>query len=469
MLLQRMCWSFDTGWHTVRSILCLIVLALCSYWAYGRSAVYLYTPKNMITLSGKTQTQCAGRYLVDMPVEMGNLVVTVSEFYFGLTKDFKTVEVKVISGYTQTEFVAETNKRVNELKTTENEALKIPLLLAQEVWDTPHGKALMLRYLKNELYSFSQVNSELHMLIGNRHTVVTATSSEDDYHNVKSGRISHKFINPKPMEDRIKVIAQNIKGYTDASKAPEGFCMNGVVMNNKTMGYDIETASFKSRGDRKLLPHLSFEIDMAGQFEGKGENVIERANRAGAELRLMIAADGGQLFDLRKGERTINAMPGLEYAYALHAYGGTTFLMQAQNHLPKEQQSLQRPFFTMELTVGESGNNPSPLTEEQALKVWDGLLGTMRLSPANGGQRVDAQTGGLVPTVKVGQTCPKTGWWEPSLPNTHPSFAYLGRDPQRFKMVTAGQPMPHVYAKFMFPDTADADNVAITWTLVKEA
>jgi hypothetical protein len=388
LAVKRMCWAFDTPWHVVRSILCLLIVALCSYWVYCRSAAHFYTPKNMITLSGKTKTQCAGRYLIDVPVEMGNIGITLSKFYYGLTKDFKTVEVRVESGTSQAEFAEATKKRINELITTENSALKIPLLLAQEAWETPHGKVLMLRYLENEHYKSSTVRSEAHVLIGSQYAVIFGESYEDqnDPHKEDENRISYKFINPKPMEDRVKVIAQNIKSYSDASKAPEGFCMDGVVMNEKTMGYDIETASFGAEIASSHLPNLEFQINMQGPFEGKGETVIERANRAGTELRLMIAAHGGQLFDLRKGERSINAMPGLEYAYALHAYGGTTFFMQAQTHLPKEQQNLQRPFFTLEMTSGESGNKPSPLTEKQALQAWDTMLNSMRLSPANGGK-----------------------------------------------------------------------------------
>jgi len=71
--------------------------------------------------------------------------------------------------------------------------------------------------------------------------------------------------------------------------------------------------------------------------------------------------------------------------------------------------------------------------------------------------------------MKVGQTCPKSGVWSASLPNTNPSARNLASAPQRFKQVQAGSPMPEMFAKFMFPQTADADNAAITWTWMREA
>jgi hypothetical protein len=43
----------------------------------------------------------------------------------------------------------------------------------------------------------------------------------------------------------------------------------------------------------------------------------------------------------------------------------------------------------------------------------------------------------------------------------------LASAPQRYQKIKAGSPMPEVYAKFMARETADADNAAITWTLVR--
>jgi hypothetical protein len=462
---------FDTAWHRVRSVVFLILIALCVYWAYGRSAVYFYTPPNMITLSGKTQTQCVGRYLIDVPVEMGNIGVSSAYFYYGIDKDFKSVEVKVQSNTSQAAFTQVTNNRINELKTTQNRELKIPLLLAQETWKTPHGMALMLRYLEDEFDATSSVRSEVHMLIGNRYTVMQSTSYEDsnDHDRLDEDRIAYKHIDPKPMEKRLEVIAQTIQGYSDASQAPEGFCLNGVVMNNRTMGYDVENTLFNAEVPGTALQNLQFSVHMQGQFQGGGETIIEIAERVGTQLRLMVAAEGGQLFDLRKGKRSINAMPGLEYAYALRAYGGTTFLMQAQNHLPKAEQSLQRPHFTLELTSGLSGDKPSPLTQEQALTIWDTMVDSMRLAPINGGKRVNPQTGALVRNVEVGEACPQDGIWEAFMPSNHRAAKLLASSHDRFRKMKAGEPMPEVFAAYTYTNRDDAvvDNAAVTWTLVR--
>ena len=447
-----------------------IVLGLLGFWAYGRGAVYFYHPENMTTLSGTTRTHCVGRYLIDVPVEMGNFGAS-AEFLYGLDASFKTVEVVVDSeDFTPDRFRWRTGARIAELNSNQNDALKISLLLEKEVWNTPHGKALMLRYLDNEIYSFALVSSEVHMLIGGRYVLIRGKSTEDDYNDVKSGRQSYKFINPKPLEDRLKVIAQNIKGYSDATQAPEGFCVAGVVMNDRTMGYDVETSGFGVQADEKLLPDSAFYIDFRGQYGNTEENLHQRMARIKPQLQFLLAKEGGTQHELRNREIKVNGIPVLEYAHAIHIPNSVYFQFLIESALPKEQQSLQRPFLSLRLELGGESNKSSPLNQTQALKVWDTLIRTMRLSPANGGRQIDPKTGDLVPPVKVGQTCPRSGLWEAYLPITHPEASHLAGLPQAFRVKSAqvGEPMPAFYARFMFPHTAEAGNAAITWRWLQE-
>jgi len=407
MLLAAWHWMFrfETLGQTIgtamRSALLFVCVGLLTYCTYGQLAPTFYQPTNMATLSGKTQTQCVGRYLLDVPVELGTFGVSVSSFIYGLDENFDTVEVEVkYEDHTPVQFAEATLKRIKELKEKKNDDLHIPLLLAQEVWKTPHGKVLLLRYLKDDVASFSLVNSELHMLIGKRYAVVKGTSAEDDYHNVKPGRESYKFINPKPMEERLQKVAQNIKGYTDANKAPEGFCLAGVVMNNKTMGYDIETADFYGRNEPKWAQGIDFGVNMDGQFPSDGPNLLQRSNEFVTELRKLVVSGGGHVNHLRSGERKISAMPIFEDVVALFYKGNVAFKFAVENALPKTQRSLLRPGFTVSLDFGDH-EKPSPVTQEQAIKMWDDMLNSMRLSPANGGNRVDPQTGDLVQEIDL--------------------------------------------------------------------
>jgi hypothetical protein len=242
--------------------------------------------------------------------------------------------------------------------------------------------------------------------------------------------------------------------------------MAGVVMNDKTMGYDVETALFKLAMGEKILDS-SFSINMEGQFLQRKESVVERADRANPQLMVIAAAEGRkiQVVELHKGPKSINAMPALVYAEGVHTDKGVSFRMQAETRLTKPQQSLQRPAIAFDLQFGDV-DTPSPVDQTQALQIWDTLVNSMRLSPANGGQRVDPQTGAMVPPMRVGQACPKAGTWEASLPPGHPAAGLLASAASRFVQVQAGQVMPEVYASFM-SRTADADNAQVVWTLVR--
>ncbi|RZL48192.1 MAG: hypothetical protein EOP71_05090 [Variovorax sp.] len=71
-----------------------------------------------------------------------------------------------------------------------------------------------------------------------------------------------------------------------------------------------------------------------------------------------------------------------------------------------------------------------------------------------------------VVSLSVGQPCSRSGVWQASLPPDHPAAFLLARAPQRLQRVEAGEPMPAVYSRLMYPP-ADADNAAITWVLVR--
>jgi len=471
---QRGFLKWETAGQKIRSCVllgaALLVLLYLAYLANGRAAVYLYKPQKMTSLSGKTTTQCVGRYLIDVPVELGAFEIRSSKFIYGLNKDWDDSTVDVKKGdFSRSQFEKVLADRINDTK-EEKTDWGSPTLLAQVEIDTVNGKALMLRYLDNGSMT-SGIVSELHALVGSRYVLIKGESyAPDPEPKVTKDKPMYTYIDPKPAEDRLRKIAMNIKGYTDATKAPEGFCMAGIVMNNKTMGYDIETASLRSLTDFQQLPFTWLDISMDGQFAKPESNLFQRVDEGYGLLASALAQEGKQHAQIRRGKTKINGIPTLEYAEGKSSNGEVSFLFMAETDLPKAEQSLARPAFSVTLEVGGTRKNqPSPLDRDHAVKMWDGLIQTMRLSPANGGNRVDPQTGDLVQEMKVGQTCPKSGVWAASLPNTHPSARNLASYHEKFKNIKLGEPMPEMFAKFMFPKTADADNAAITWTWMREA
>jgi len=255
-------------------------------------------------------------------------------------------------------------------------------------------------------------------------------------------------------------MAQNLRAYTDPLKAGEGFCLDGVVFNDKTMGYDEEKSIFRLSPPDDL--DVGFQIGMDGKTGKESKTLFERLDR---DITPLQGLDGNHIRVLRKQEPMLNGMKFQDWIGERVSDNITEYKVMAENR--PDRPTLQRPAIHFEFTAG--GDKGSPFTAEQISKIWDTVLHSLRLSPANGGQSVDPKAGTVVPTTKVGQTCPKTGIWEARLPASHPSASNLASSSSRFATVEAGQSMPEVYARFMFPQTADADNAAIVWTLRQAA
>ena len=382
--ISRKLLAFDTPAQMLRNgLLWLLMLGAMVYaghtlyWRY----LYTYTPATMTTLSSKTQTYCVGRYLIDLPTELGKPRVGLTQFYYGLDMNFKTVEVQIKpEDYDRASFERAAAARLAELKTTQNEELKIALLLHSETVKTPNGDALLLRFLENSHYKSAQIDTELIVLIGQRYIVLTGSSSPPE-ELVFADLVTHKFIDPKPTEDRLKHIAQNLRSYTDPLKAPEGFCLDGVVFNDKTMGYDEEKSSFAAS-----LPSLGvrFEVHMAGKTGQDQKSLFQRLERKFPELQAAAAEQGEHVRLMRKAELQLNGMRFQDWSdeYIEPSKGNlVTHSFSAENVMASL--SLLRPSIALEFSAG--WDKSSPFTAEQATHIWDAALKSLRLSPANGG------------------------------------------------------------------------------------
>ena len=373
----------------VLSLLGLVLLRSLAWHFYFPT----YTPKTMTPISAKTTTHCVGRYLIDLPSDLNDIYVgPASTFYYGLDKNFKKVEYDVKRGdFTREQFEAAANERVAELKTQTNAALKIPLLLHREIFDMPGGgKAILIRFLDNEFYSISSVKSEVYARAGSHYVLLSADSfSSYDSVSKPSGYPVYKDIDPQPAEARLMRIAKNMRDYTDANKAGEGFCVNGVVFNRQTMGYDEEQGGIEFN-----YPDKDFWINirMSGATGGAKDTLFERSDESMAYINKLIAAagnpDDARTEHIRRDTPQIDGMAFQEVFDRNEEKGKTSFIAQIENRPP--QQTFKRPFITLELTSGTNNNTGSNFSQEQLLPVWSAAIKTLRLSPANAAASVPA-------------------------------------------------------------------------------
>lgn len=370
-------WVFLHPWRFAVLLIVLFFSLRFLVWHFYFPA---YTPKVMTTISTQITTHCIGRYLVELPSDMDTVHVTYSQLYYGLDSNFRTVDINVKHGdYDITKFVEEVNARYAELQTKTNTELKIPLMLKAERFDTPVGKAILIRYLANEDYSSSQVRSELHQLVGNRYVIMQANSFYPDVSKtLPDGYAEYKDINPQPAEDRLKRIAMNIKSYSASNKVGEGFCINGVVLNDKTMGYDEEKVSVAFR---HTTGNITLAMDFVGKT-GKGrQTLFERLDKRARDAAVYFATSNPNNFrfhTLRRRELEIEGMKFQEWMEETEEDDVRKWSFRLENlHNPKS--SLIKPGMEFHMYGDES------FGLEQVTPVWDAMLKTLRLSPANGG------------------------------------------------------------------------------------
>jgi hypothetical protein len=384
------------------------LLGLLGLIAYGRLSIAFFKPEHRLSLSGKTQTQCIGRYLVDVPVEFGAINANSVELIYGLTMHDKSkmVELEIKSDdYDRTRFEEDVQASLDRIKKRRTD-WGTSALLAQKVIDTPFGKAWLLRHLDRTSHSiYAGMDSELHLLVGNRYVLLRGATHELPNPKPKAtkGKPLYTYMDPMPTEDRLRKAAMGIKRYTDATRAPEGFCADGLVLNSKTMGYDFESAGFRSNEDNQVLPDTFLDISINGQYDPLADH--DRFNdmlSVHPVIRAILAVAGSHYMELRSGTSTIAGMPAREYVLAVKENGIVSYQLMAQATLAEDQQNVHRQAFTITFGAGDDPHEKvSPLDQDQVLNIWDAVFKSMRLSPANGGNNVDPQTGGLLRDAKA--------------------------------------------------------------------
>lgn len=212
---------------------------------------------------------------------------------------------------------------------------------------------------------------------------------------------------------------------------------------------------------------VSFGLESLAQGVD-GKKLLDRLSPVQAAL---AAFSGARV--IRKGERTINGLVGDEYLYRERTKDDRWTAYKFLWEMPGKAENIYQPNIELRMSVKVpvTVQYPEPpfKSDEEALAFWDAVTSTLRLRPMQGrdGQAI-APDGSPPPIARVGEVCPKGGIWRAVLPPTHPSAQALATSGTvRFKEVQAGQPMPEMYAQFMFPQTAAADNAAVTWHWVK--
>ena len=289
--------------------------------------------------------------------------------YYGLTADFKTVDVYVEStGATTESMRSQMDASAKEIdEGDKNWETKKSMLLDYRVIS---DHAIYLRRQDNLGISAASKH-ELHVLVGDTQLLLQAES----YEGVpEAGRYAAdgKVEPPEKVAERLFKIAGQIRQYDDPEKAGPGFCLGPVVIDSDN---DEEQASMGFRMSR--YPDFSLGIYSKALTPGSDKPLLQRAS---------AVTDRFDFDVLRKGETSFAGMKAQEWlAKGIDAHDNLILFFRVESM--RADPAFVRPLMSIKLQTGGqlvSGPNKgkyvaSSLTPREAVALWDAMIQSVRV------------------------------------------------------------------------------------------
>ncbi|WP_269502591.1 T6SS immunity protein Tli4 family protein [Burkholderia sp. IMCC1007] len=382
-----------------------------------------------------SKTYCVGRYLVDVPANM-ELYAQMGEYMFGL--------VQTNARYPNS---AAFLKRMRERE----ESLKKP----ESKNDLAFDRAIDLRddgmiFLKSVvLYRRNILGVEAYKWINGRTFFIDEDGFAADKYEKVTENLKTRFL--PSLRARIP----------DQIPAEAGFCIKDGYFadDGKTPQHEIASITFELPSAPGLLVHVT---TMTAKPDAK--SLLQRVDGGVIPSALQALVSG--IRTLKRGEHDVNGRKGEEGLWSLPTDAGFRsyqFQWEAQG----EHLQPLKPTLSVELTT--RADQRSGLSDEQATKLFESIVNSVRLRPVSGGaQASDAGTPPvpLHSIVRTGAACPRSGWW--TCPEAN-GLSVVGGSRQYFELGTVMPPVevlsqPSILDRVL--GRVSKHSVPTTWTLV---
>lgn len=335
-----------------------------------------------MSLKEPAVTHCIGRYLIDLPA---------AATYVGSTDSYDFAKI-----------------HVNEMS---HDAFRKEV----EVFEA------RLRATKHKTDASLLLN-----LTGQKSEMPVFAYWEESYSSVAVDLAGYKWINglryllqsdadpdkSTPESRHISEIVTKIQPRNSDIPAGKGFCIRGAIIADDEVSDEESTSvSFRLKDKPDVLIQLSTTRNLATP----PETLLSRKPSVFSALGVLGAALGG-LQTLKEGDRTINGIAGQEWLVRApndHKFQSHLFTWEAQGRA----NDTMHPQVRIELQTATYGRGVAPaapsLTDEQATRLWDQILSTLRLRPTSqkSNSVVAAHSVPLGTISSAGKVCPQTGWW----------------------------------------------------------
>lgn len=341
----------------------------------------------------KTKTVCIGRFLIDVPEN--------AEVVYGPTELPWPIALYPDQGDQMENFI---NKRLLEIESERRFARGA--LLEQ---DSFVGKVIEgIVPSQKIVFGVSQESGRIYRI--------------DSYIKVK-GDLFVQQADPIPAKKDVtvqglKAVASALRPRSDSEVPSEpGVCIQaGFVSDSKGPGFEALSLGVRLTEFPDVHFSMSFtkkdKLVESDALEPRVRRAEEAANRAGQ------SAWYSRIKSLRRGLREVGNWKGFEILVRKPAQAAEeeshefAFLSQGEPKNPL------LPVLDVELFTGVKGNQtgdtkPS-VTDEEAVEIWDKLIGSIRVRPTTTQQERSASnsSAALGMLARGGQCCPLSGWWE---------------------------------------------------------
>lgn len=382
-----------------------------------------------------SKTYCVGRYLVDVPAN-AELYAQLGEYIFGPVQ-------------TNTRYA---NLPAFQKRMQEREAgLKKPKGKSDLVLD----RAIDLQgngtvFLKSTvLYGRKIDGFEAYKWINGRTFFIDIDGFDPDKYATMTEKLQSKFLPSLRARTSNEIPTQ------------AGFCLKDGFFadDGQSSQHEIASITFKLPNAPGLLIHVT---TMTAKPDEK--TLLQRVDSGAVPGPLQSLASG--IRTLRRGEHDVNGRKGEEGLWSLPTDAG---FRAYQFHWEAQGEHLQplNPTLSVELTTRDD-QRPN-LTDEQATKIFESIVNSVRLRPTSGAAKLGAAVVPLPPLntiVRTGAACPRSGWW------TCPEANGLQIDGGNRQYFELGSTMPMVDVLSQ-PGMLDRvlgreskHSVPTTWTLV---
>ena len=306
----------------------------------------------------KTTTVCIGRYLVDLPEVFVPTEASYAQLYYGLDKNFRTVDVSApaLVGE-QAAFDAVVARRVQDLTSSFHSSSASKNMLAADR-RLDDGSRLLRAYASGD--STSTFKSELYTRKGAATALFARTVYEHE--------------NGDSVEARLVKIAQATSPIVRATPPGRGTCV-GPLLVDASQDAEILHPSFHS----PQYPDVSIAVDMNSAI-AKGDGGLFARVRAKAD---MVAQLAGQSHTLRRDNTSIAGRPAEELLEAGKDHGKIVRGFNAETVLSAPS-TIALPQIAIDMTMGgQVGDDyrDASLSDAQALLLWDAIVKSIRPRP----------------------------------------------------------------------------------------